>query len=82
MEPERAQKLGRRKINIAKSDLLKKIALFIILLFAVASCKKEESAAVVETPKPKPIVEQFDSNSMTTMSCTTPFAAAIPLAAF
>ena len=59
MERRRAQKLGRRKITIAKNDLLKKITLFIILLFAVASCKKEESVVVAEIPKAKPIVEQF-----------------------
>jgi hypothetical protein len=43
MEPERAQKLGRRKINIAKSDLLKKIALFIILLLRSLPVKKKKA---------------------------------------
>lgn len=38
---------------------MKKATLFILLLFVIASCKKEEDVTIAETPISRPVAEQF-----------------------
>ena len=57
MECRRIAALGRRKLN--KINLLKKIALLLIVSFVFISCNNSEKKAALKVVSPQPIIEEF-----------------------